>query len=516
MVTHNITELLAGLNFTIRQGSELTEVNKVVCDSRSVKKGALFVAIAGELVNGHDFIQEAIRRGCSAVIVESDWIPDSLELAVTVIEVVDSREALALAAGAFCGHPAQELVLIGITGTNGKTTTSYLVEEIIKQAGGKPGVIGTVNYRHNGREFPAPFTTPEPVILQSMLLEMLEAGVTHVIMEVSSHALVQKRVFGIKFQVALFTNLSRDHLDFHGDMEHYFQAKKTMFSENLTESGTAVILSDSPWGERLADELSEKNTQIITCGFGGGYNLKVVAKYYSLHGTKADFSCLSGEIKVYTALVGSFNLKNTLGAAGVGLALGYSCFQVKSGLNSQNNIPGRLEKIQATSGPDVYVDYAHTPDALQNVLAVLKELSSGKLIVVFGCGGDRDQGKRSLMGEVAGRLAHLLIITSDNSRSESTSTIMSNIAEGVKRTGKHELQGVRGNMLVDGDGFYLIASRHAAIEMAFKVAREGDVVLIAGKGHETCQIDQGKTYHFDDREEALSQLSKWNKDAYDH
>ncbi|NOX24932.1 MAG: UDP-N-acetylmuramoyl-L-alanyl-D-glutamate--2,6-diaminopimelate ligase, partial [Deltaproteobacteria bacterium] len=418
--------------------------------------------------------------------------------------------ALAAMAAAFYNHPALEMVMIGITGTNGKTTTTYLLEAVIKESGGNPGVIGTINYRFNGQEFPASFTTPEPVLLQGLLQKMAAAGVTHVIMEASSHALAQKRLAGLEFDIALFTNLTRDHLDFHGSMDAYYQAKKGLFRQ-LKGSGYAVVLvesagrEDSSWGGRLLTELRpirqnvSTNGSIISCGFDAALDVSAGQISYGISGTTAELDVMGQRLSLRSGLAGEFNLKNIIGAVGVAVALHLDLERVKMGLLNGGQPPGRLERIGAAMAvdgqegrPEVFVDYAHTPDALENVLRTLKNLGNARLLVVFGCGGDRDKGKRYLMGRLAGQLADTIIITADNSRSESTALIMAEIERGVKSAGHGR--------------YFSIVNRAQAIAKAIGLAGAGDVVLIAGKGHEDYQISRAGRAAFSDRLEAEKQL----------
>ncbi len=486
-------------------------VNGVSSDSREIKPGMVFVAFAGLRVDGSKYIGQAVANGCVAVIVENGGEVD-LNDTVPVLEVDDSRIALAEIAAALYDYPARQMVVIGITGTNGKTTTTYLLESIIKAAGGNPGVIGTINYRFNGREFPAPFTTPEPVLLQGLLRDMADGGVTHLIMEASSHALSQKRLAGLEFDVALFTNLSRDHLDYHGSMAAYFQAKRVLFEQLKKHGqGTGVVLvetgEDESWGRSLLAELAKQqggnnDIKIISCGVKSHEDIRARKVKYEITGTTVLLDIMGEELSLKSELAGVFNLKNIIGAVGVARALNLDPDSISRGVQMVENVPGRLERITGDNAkknnvsrcPEVFVDYAHTPDALENVLRTLKDLCGGRLFVVFGCGGDRDRGKRFLMGRVAGKLADLVIITADNSRSESTEFIMAEIERGVNDAG--------------GFGKYLIMpDRGEAIAQAIKMAGSSDVVLIAGKGHEDYQINNDGKIFFDDRLEALQQLN---------
>jgi UDP-N-acetylmuramyl-tripeptide synthetase len=555
-----LSTLLAGVACRPIGDIDDRAVTAIETDSRKVKPGALFVAVAGKTVDGHDYIQQALKNGCVAVVGEKgSHLPDGIPF----IEVQDSREALSEIAISFYDNPARNLILIGITGTNGKTTTTYLLEAIIRSGGGNPGVIGTVNYRFNGEEHPALFTTPEPVILQSVLSEMVRGGVSHLVMEVSSHSLIQKRIHGLKFDVALFTNLSRDHLDFHGTMRQYFAAKKILFEKHVKENGKALICCDMTnsqngmevvgWGRVLLEELRKNkeiqrpgaNFEIISCGFDAVYDLHATDFSIDLQGIRATAFFRGKVINIASALVGEFNLKNILAAVGVGLCLNFPEEALVKGITETGVIPGRLEKVCPFSGTEdkaelsslsafmtfrvrtkhmalrhkqggglptcsVFVDYAHTPDALHNVLQTMRLIAKKRIIVVFGCGGDRDRGKRFPMGDVAGRLADVVVITTDNSRSESPDLIMAAIEKGVIAAGKEKITDVTAG---NSEGYLLIADRSDAIKYAVTIMEENDVVLIAGKGHENYQITGKQRVFFDDRVEARKQLERRYQNA---
>ncbi|MEA3546179.1 MAG: UDP-N-acetylmuramoyl-L-alanyl-D-glutamate--2,6-diaminopimelate ligase [Thermodesulfobacteriota bacterium] len=495
------------------------KVTAVTADSRKVRGGTLFVAVAGLTVDGHEFVQDAIDKGCVAVVVQRG-LSGSFAGRVCVIEVADSSQVLGELAAAFFDYPARWMQMIGITGTNGKTTSTYLLETLVKTAGGEPGIIGTVNYRYGVVEYEASHTTPEPVALQKLLREMADHGVTHVVMEVSSHALKQKRINGLFFDVALFTNLSRDHLDFHGNMIDYYSAKKELFSY-LKDKGRAVVVlsggeevGESSWGEKLLQELQEDRNEklIISCGIKKG---QVHGRnfHFSLSGTGCEVVTPAGNFQLQSELIGEFNLRNLLGVSGVGIALGVAPKTIAKSFSRAGAIPGRLERVQPSgsfSRQDitVFVDYAHTPDALENVLATLRNLQPGRLIVVFGCGGDRDRGKRPEMGEIAGRLADVVLLTSDNPRSEDPDKILTDIEEGLRRISFPNREHASLLRSQKERGYDIISSRHEAIRAAIRNGQAGDVILISGKGHEQYQITSaGKTF-FDDRQQAREQLDK--------
>ncbi|MBU0483534.1 MAG: UDP-N-acetylmuramoyl-L-alanyl-D-glutamate--2,6-diaminopimelate ligase [Proteobacteria bacterium] len=532
-------ELLKAAGIKRPLKSKNIEITSIVADSRLAGPGTVFVAVPGQKVDGHKFVADAIAKGCDAVVVMKGA---KITVAGHVQRIVedDCREALAKMAAAFNGFPQKNMKMIGITGTNGKTTTTYLLESVIKASGGNPGVIGTVNYRYLGHEIAAPFTTPEPAELFSLLRKMLDAGVTHVIMEVSSHALSQKRLYGLVFDVALFTNLSREHLDFHHDMEEYFKVKKSLFTNHLKKEGISVVVEDESfdrsgvegWGRRLAKELMSplKNqgsgtteSSLVTCGIEDG--LVHVDRYqYDLQGVEAEVVYLGDRLHLRSSLVGKFNLKNVLGVTGVAFALGIKGTDIERGIVNLSKVPGRLERVMVgegsdeTAGTKFFVDYAHTPDALENVLSTLRKLTAGRIVVVFGCGGDRDKGKRPEMGEIAGRIADVVLITSDNPRSEVPERIMAEIERGIcagLSVGKAGNEMMRAGMRMRAEillrrgwrGYDLIVSRREAISLAVRYAKPEDVVLISGKGHENYQITKSGRRFFDDRLELLNQTN---------
>jgi len=512
--THSLRDLLGEVEVLNRDALVDRGISGISGDSRQVGPGFLFVAVPGLRVDGHDYVHAAVEQGCGAVLVGPGRCRSWPRPDCVCVEVADTGKALGQTAAAFFRHPARRLVMIGITGTNGKTTSTYLLESIIRQGGGNPGVIGTVSYRYNNVVLSAPFTTPDSVALQRMLSDMADAGVTHVVMEVSSHALAQNRLAGVTFDVALFTNLSRDHLDFHGSMENYFVSKKSLFVEYLKQGGRAVVVRGENaeeadhWAGRLTREVRESwggaGRQMIECGFASE-EVAVLAAGETLAGTEAHLKTPAGELRIRSAMVGRFNLKNILGAVGVGMALNIPGPVIEAGLAAASAAPGRLERVIAPQGVGVFVDYAHTPDALENVLLTMRRLTSGRLLVLFGCGGDRDRGKRALMGMVAGRLADVVVLTSDNPRSESPEAILADIEEGLAALAVPRMR-VEAMMHRRGTkGYDIIADRRTAIRTGIRCARAGDVVLICGKGHENYQITrQGKTF-FDDRVEAALQ-----------
>ena len=486
-------------------GPKDMDITDICYRSDKVTEGALFVAIKGMVANGHDYIPDALNRGAKAVIVEEDI---ELPKNIARLTVMDSRKALAAAGANFYRHPSRELALVGITGTNGKTTTAFLLESIFKESGYRPGVISTINVRFSGQESKSGLTTPESLDLHRLLREMVEAGVNYAVMEVSSHALVLDRIGGCDFTAAAFTNLTRDHLDFHGNMEEYSAAKRLLFSKVLTGSRpgrkrAAVVNLDDPkglemasgWeGETLCFSLSNQEAEVHP-----------LSHELTLDGIEASIATPMGTIQINSTLIGSFNLSNILGATAVALALDLPLSSIGAGIAALQCVPGRLERISNPEGITVLVDYAHTPDALSNALSTVAALTPKRLITVFGCGGDRDRGKRPEMGRAAVEYSDLAIITSDNPRSENPLDIIEAIIEGSSTTGMPRLK--TDELSGAGKGYAVEPDRRTAIRTAVLAAKPGDAVLIAGKGHEDYQILGKITTHFDDREEAGKALA---------
>ena len=468
------------------------EVRGLSFDSRRVGPGDLFFCIPGAVTDGHRFASAAMAAGAIAACVERQ-IGAGPELLVT-----DARRAMGRIAAAFLDHPARDLMLVGMTGTNGKTTTAYLVESILRRAGRNPALIGTIETRVGDIVRPGVRTTPESLDLQLLLAEFRAAGADSVAMEVTSHALSLHRVEGLVFEAAAFTNLSQDHLDFHASMEDYFQAKRSLFTRGTTKRG-AVNVDDSH-GRRLLEE-----AEVPCLGFGVAEDAVVRAEDVSIgpHGIDFVLSTPEGEAKITSTLVGGFNVSNCLAAAATSLQAGIGLSDIEAGIRALTAVPGRFESLDAGQPFGVVVDYAHTPDSLDNVLRAARELAApagGRVLVAFGCGGDRDRGKRPLMGAVAGRLADYVVVTSDNPRSEDPDAIIGAILEGVaaERAGAADA---------------VIGDRAAAISHVIAGARPGDVVVIAGKGHESGQQFADRTIPFDDRtvtRDALAELG-WER-----
>lgn len=485
------------------EGKTDLEIADLAYDSRKVKGNGLFVAVSGYQTDGHRFIDQAIRSGCRAVVVEKEGLP--VPSSVTKVTVKNSRRALGRLAALFYGYPASRLQLIGITGTSGKTTTSYLIESILKTAGFSVGVLGTIGYRYGSKRFPAPVTTPESLDLQRLLAEMVQDKVTHAVMEVSSHALDQGRVAEIVFDQAVFTNLSQDHLDYHRDLENYFQAKAKLFHQHLKvkKKGLAIVNQDDPYGQRLWQEWKGPRQDFGIDKRAAFFPSEVRS---TLSGIEARIHTPQGDYSVTSPLIGRYNLYNILAAWAVGAGFLLEGEIIRKGIESLGRIPGRMEPVPNKKGLTILVDYSHKPEALRFALLSLKEYGGGRIITVFGCGGDRDQSKRPLMGRIAGELSRLTVVTSDNPRSEDPDKIIRDIEGGLIAQGVPHLDRKELNQIPRSPGYTVIPDRRKAIFLAVSLARPGDIILIAGKGHETYQILGSKVVDFDDREEARKAL----------
>lgn len=478
-----LQEILRGVDVLDTRGSLDVEVDNVTSDSRHATAGSLFVAIPGFARNGAEFISSAVSKGARAVVTEqSDVVADA-----TLVHVGDARQAQAIIAANFFGNPAKRLSLIGVTGTSGKTTTTKMIEAILDAAGDPVGLIGTIEYRAGEIRELADRTTPDAIVLQSWFARMVEQNVRHAVMEVSSHALALKRTYGVQFAAAVFTNLSRDHLDFHKDLEDYFSAKKILFSQIDRSRKTAIVNLDDEFGARLAAELGES---ALTFGRTEEADIHPASDFrVDVRGLRGMLETPWGDVELESPLIGHPNLSNWMAAVGAALTVGIDRETVSRGIRTLQSVRGRFERVgDEKTRETVLVDYAHKPDALEKLLHTARNLAPDqKVVVVFGCGGDRDQGKRPIMGEIAARLADHTILTSDNPRSEKPETILKQIEEGAKR--------------VQGASFETIADRRAAIRRGVELAREGAVVIIAGKGHENYQVMGDQIVHFDDREE---------------
>jgi UDP-N-acetylmuramoyl-L-alanyl-D-glutamate--2,6-diaminopimelate ligase len=477
-----LKQLLDGLPSQIT-GSADVAIEDIVFDSRQVKPGALFVALRGIHQNGNAFVPAAVKSGAAAVLTDSDLS----NAGVPVVKVADAMQALAPLAERFWDSPSKKLFMVGITGTNGKTTTSYLIEWILQTAGWPTGVLGTINYRFGKETRPAPNTTPFASELQRFLSHVATHGGKACVMEVSSHALALGRVQGVEYDVAVFTNLTQDHLDFHKTMDDYFTAKAKLF-EGLTETTgkpfakRAILNADDPWSEKLRPRLQ---VPVWTYSVHGPADISVKSVHSDAKGSRLTVQVPGATFPLHLPLLGDYNISNALAAIGVGLSQGIPVETLRRALETSPGVPGRLERVEAGQPYTVVVDYAHTEDALRKVLDALRKLKPRKLITVFGCGGDRDRAKRPLMGEAAATLSDQVVVTSDNPRSEDPARIALDIEVGIRRVGATHYQ--------------IVLDRREAIAKALAIAGRGDIVLIAGKGHETYQILADRTIPFDDR-----------------
>lgn len=492
-----LSELLAAIAIAWDPAQEDPWIEAVSADSRQVPQGGLFVALKGALHDGHAYVENAWSMGAAAVVVQQGCDYSREDARGPFVEVPDSRQALALLSAALYGPLQPPLVdqIVGITGTNGKTTSTYLLEAILAQAGHLPGVLGTISYRVGAQLFPAPLTTPSPEILWQNLLRMQQVGASHLLMEVSSHALDQYRIDGLSFQVAGFTNLSQDHLDYHKTMEEYLQAKLRLFSALVKPTGRAVVNLDDPVAARI-QEVSRAPVWTYSQVPGKGADIQVLQTDISIEGIQASLQTPMGTFSIQSPMLGAFNLSNLLLACGISLALGVSIEDIQQGVRLMPAVPGRMEVVQHPLDFQIVVDYAHTPDALAQVLACLKPLCRGRLLVVFGCGGDRDRAKRPLMGQVVAETADVCIVTSDNPRTEAPDTIIQDICAGI--VSSHRLLSEE-DLAAGERGFLTCLDRGKAIQKAVAIAQSDDVVLIAGKGHETYQVVGTVRYPFDDR-----------------
>lgn len=477
-------------------GDETTEVSGVTHDSRQARHGTLFAAVRGLTTDGHRFINDVVRRGAVGIISESD-APEGFPAAWLKVE--DARAALAKAASVVYGNPSRELNLVGITGTNGKTTTTYLCFALAQAAGDKAAMLTTVEYRINEKSQPAVRTTPEASDTNQFLRAALDENCRTAVMETSSQALDLRRCDWLRFKVAIFTNLTRDHLDYHGTMENYYDSKKRLFDGRTGEKpASSVINVDDEWGAKLAGELKENGQKVITFAQNGAADLTARNIEVSLlKGTLFDLKTPRETRKITSPLVGKPHVYNMLAATAAALELGYDLDEISDGLRTCVGAPGRFERVATDTDFAVVVDYAHSDDALLNTLQTARELTGGRIITVFGCGGDRDKTKRQPMGEVAGANSDFVIVTSDNPRTENPLHIIEEIEIGLRKT---------------ECPFLSITDRREAIHRAIARAEPHDVVLIAGKGHETYQIIGSEKFHFDDREIAREALEKLKED----
>jgi UDP-N-acetylmuramoyl-L-alanyl-D-glutamate--2,6-diaminopimelate ligase len=477
----NLGQLLESVETVEVNGLLDVEIEGLAYDSRQVKPNWIFVAVPGHKKDGSEFITEALSKGAVAVVSENQF---ELGAQVAHIQVRRARRALAEIANAYYGELSHQMQMVGVTGTNGKTTTTYMIREILRGGGFLPGLLGTVAYEVGERTIPSSRTTPEAPDIHAMLQQMKEAGCDAAVLEVSSHAIALHRVHGIDFNINVFTNLTQDHLDYHKDMDTYFEVKSRLFQSLVKKHDhSAVINIDDPWGRKLVEE-GKVEADVVTYGFNERAMVCASDASVDANGTTFNVFTPWGDSRIFLHLLGRFNIHNALAALAVGGLCGVDLERMAKSLELIRAIPGRLELIQNRKGKKVFVDYAHTDDALKNVLKTLREITKGKLMVVFGCGGNRDQGKRLKMGRVAAELADYSIVTSDNPRGENPGAIVADIIEGFS----------------DQDKFKVELDRRKAIKKAIRKMSRKDILLVAGKGHETYQEIGGTVIPFDDRE----------------
>jgi len=488
-----LAKVLAGIT-PVEAALGSLEIGGISIDSRKTRPGDLFVAIRGEHADGHSFLEEAARAGAATALVEREVSP--LPLPLPCLRVRSTSAALPAVAVRFFGDPSAGLTVIGVTGTNGKTTVTYLLESILEAAGLRTAVIGSVNYRLAGRILRTGLTTPFPHELQEVMAAALSAGASHVVMEVSSHSTAQGRIEGVRFDAGLFTNLSHDHLDFHGDMESYFQAKARFFREFLPAAGTRAGMAfngDDAHGARLAREFPGA----LTFGFSRERTVHPLEVEMSWEGTRLALSTPAGPIDLRARILGAFNTSNIMAAVCGAILLGVPPGAIREGVEGLPAVPGRMEEIPNDRGIHVFVDYAHSPDGLDRLLSTLRELGGARLITVFGCGGNRDRAKRPQMGRIAARRSDVVILTSDNPRNEDPGAILSEIVRGVAAEGFLE---AKGPVPWEAGYYEVIPDRTSAIARALATALPGDTVAVAGKGHENVQLIGDRSLPFDDRE----------------
>lgn len=482
-----LSELLQPFEHTILRGDPDLEVTGLTNDSRRVKPGDLFICVRGAKLDGHAFLPQALAAGAAGAIVES---ATELTTDRTLAAVPSVNRILPELAARFYGYPAARLTMIGVVGTNGKTTSTYLIRSILETAGYGVGLIGTIQNLVRHRALPAANTTPGPLELQALLAEMLNEGCSHVVMEVSSHAIDMGRTRGCNFSGGVFTNISQDHLDYHKTFDRYLQVKKSFFAD-LPPDGWAAINGDD---REAAQFVAATKARTLTYGLGRANAIRAERVKVAVDGVSFRAITPAGSAELRMHLTGHFNVYNALGALGAGVALGLDLQTAVRGLEAVSGVPGRFQTVPGGPGFGVIVDYAHTEDGLDNLLRTARQLTPGRLIVVFGCGGDRDRGKRPLMGRVAAKYADTIIVTSDNPRSEDPVAIIKEIETGLVDAGKKPGE------------YRLIPDREQAIRTAVAAAMPKDLVVIAGKGHETYQQFADKTIHFDDREVAAAAL----------
>ena len=480
-----LSDLIKDIDYTVVQGSTDIDITSLTIDSRKTGEGTLFCCIYGLHTDGHKYIPQVYENGCRAVLCERDVT--GLGEDVTALRVENTRAALSAIAKRFYDNPSEDFTLIGVTGTNGKTSTTYFMESVLNSLNKKTGVIGTVEIRLGGERIPmhlATSTTPDTIELNGLLRHMADEGADNVVMEVSSHSLALKKVEGLEFDVAVFTNLTQDHLDFHGTMENYAQAKAELFK--MCKNG--VVNVDDKWSEVI---LKAAKCPVITYGIENEADLQAKNIVYYMDKVTFDVNIRGKNYAFELHVPGRFSVYNALGVIGAALALNIEPEIIRQGINSIKGVPGRIQNVPNDRGFNVIVDYAHTPDGVENILKAVREFTKGRIITVFGCGGDRDRTKRPIMGELAGKLGDYSVVTSDNPRSEEPMEILKEIEVGIKSV---------------TDKYELVVDRRDAIFRAVAMAEKGDSIVIAGKGHEDYEIFKDKTIHFDDTEVAKEAL----------
>lgn len=470
-----LKQILEGIDYKLIKGNDDLEIRAIQYDSREVKDGDLFVCIEGYSTDGHKYVASAVKNGASVVICNKDLgnVPEC-----TVIKVEDSRKVLAVAAANYYGRPADKIKVIGITGTNGKTTSTFMMKSILEAAGYKVGLVGTIANYIGEKKIPSERTTPESLELQKLFKDMVDAGVQYCVMEVSSHSLYLDRVYGVKFSQAIFTNLTRDHLDFHKTFENYYAAKLILFKNAVN----SIVNIDDQYGEKVYGDILDKK---IAYSIDKDSDLKGSDLHMHSRGVEFNITYENDTEHINLNIPGKYNVMNALGSAGACLKEGIPLKTVKKGLEDMLCVPGRCEIVTQNYnlGYEVIVDYAHTPDGLENILKTAREFTKGKLISVFGCGGDRDNTKRPIMGKIGTELSDLAVITSDNPRTEDPMLIIDEITKGIEK-----------------DNYIVVENRREAIKKAMQMAEKDDVIVVAGKGHEDYQVLKDKTIHFDERE----------------
>ncbi|KXG75926.1 UDP-N-acetylmuramoyl-L-alanyl-D-glutamate--2,6-diaminopimelate ligase [Thermotalea metallivorans] len=473
-----LIDLMQNADILHWMGDRDMEIQGVAYDSRRIEQDFVFVCIQGMKADGHDFIQQAIEKGAKAIVVEKDV---EVHPSIAVVKVPNGRKALSQIGANFYGNPSAQMDIIGVTGTNGKTTVTHWIKQILETNGTNSGLIGTLSYKILDKEYKASNTTPESLELHRLFREMLDFRVDTCTMEVSSHSLELDRVAHVHFNVGVFTNLTPDHMDFHGNIENYRKAKTKLFYQTTLGN---VINIDDLYGQQIADEIKRLDARLITYGISEKADIYAKDIQISPKGTIYHLVAPEFEGKIRINIPGMFSVYNSLAAIGACYALGYGFEEIKKGVENFKGVPGRFELVEDTKDMTIVVDYAHTPDALENVLKTIQGFCTGKIITVFGCGGDRDKKKRPMMGEIAGRLSDYCVITSDNPRTEDPQAILNDIEVGIKGTDCK---------------YKMILDRKEAIREAIRMGRPEDIILIAGKGHETYQIIGEQVFDFDDK-----------------